>query len=195
MHLHYVPLRDARDPAICFPLASSLRIFLTESHSERTFVLSRPGSCFSVLGSDIRIVVSEKIKNGSQVMFPSTVERVSVNTAQEVMKRFRRRMEESVAFHADAGREPSNRRLVELDYEWDNRAVAGSNAATLALVGVTLGATVDRRWYILPGIVAGFLLQHALQGWCHTDPAITSIGHPNRPGDQRGEECTQVTAR
>lgn len=29
-----------------------------------------------------------------------------------------------------------------------------------------LDAFTGRRWFILPGIVAGFLLQHAVQGWC-----------------------------
>jgi hypothetical protein len=29
---------------------------------------------------------------------------------------------------------------------------------------------VDRRLFVLPALVAGFLLQHALQGWC---PPIT----------------------
>ena len=34
------------------------------------------------------------------------------------------------------------------------------------LLGVTLGATVDRRFFYFPAIVGGFLLQHAVQGWC-----------------------------
>jgi hypothetical protein len=29
-----------------------------------------------------------------------------------------------------------------------------------------LGAFVDRRCFILPAVVAGFFLQHAIQGWC-----------------------------
>jgi hypothetical protein len=39
-----------------------------------------------------------------------------------------------------------------------------ANAATIALIGLGLGAFVDRRFFALPGIVAGFLLQHAVQG-------------------------------
>jgi hypothetical protein len=34
------------------------------------------------------------------------------------------------------------------------------------LAGVVLGATMDRRWFFFPAFVGGFLLQHALQGWC-----------------------------
>jgi hypothetical protein len=39
-----------------------------------------------------------------------------------------------------------------------------------SLIGLALGAAVDRRFFILPGLVAGFLLQHAVQGWC---PPVT----------------------
>ena len=42
---------------------------------------------------------------------------------------------------------------------------SGPRDAGIVLVGVTL-STLDRRFLILPAAVAGFLLQHALQGWC-----------------------------
>jgi hypothetical protein len=41
---------------------------------------------------------------------------------------------------------------------------------------VVLGATVNRRWYLLPGVVGGFLLQHALQGWCPPLPLFRRLG-------------------
>jgi hypothetical protein len=57
-------------------------------------------------------------------------------------------------------------RLRQLDREWDIERLLEANAATVALAGVLLGASVDRRFFLVPGVVAGFLLQHALQGWC-----------------------------
>jgi len=39
-----------------------------------------------------------------------------------------------------------------------------------------LGATVDRRFFALPAVVAGFLLQHALQGWCPPLPVFRRLG-------------------
>jgi hypothetical protein len=44
--------------------------------------------------------------------------------------------------------------------------VLEANAAGVSLLGLTLGRFVDPRWFFLPTIVAGFLLQHAVQGWC-----------------------------
>lgn len=67
-------------------------------------------------------------------------------------------------------------RLRELDQEWDIERTLEANAATLALVGVVLGATNDRRWLWLPGLVTGFLLQHAVQGWCPPLPILRSLG-------------------
>ena len=46
----------------------------------------------------------------------------------------------------------------------------------MALLGVGLGAFVDRRFFVLPAIVAGFLLQHAVQGWCPPVPMFRRMG-------------------
>ena len=51
-----------------------------------------------------------------------------------------------------------------------------ANAASLSLIGVTLGLTVDRRWLALPVGVAAFLLQHAVQGWCPPVPVLRRLG-------------------
>jgi hypothetical protein len=68
------------------------------------------------------------------------------------------------------------RRLQELDDEWDIERVLEANAASVALIGLTLGAVVDRRFFAVPGIVATFLLQHALQGWCPPVPLFRRLG-------------------
>jgi hypothetical protein len=44
------------------------------------------------------------------------------------------------------------------------------------LIGLALGATVDRRFFLVPGLVAGFLLQHAVQGWCPPIPFFRRRG-------------------
>ena len=49
-------------------------------------------------------------------------------------------------------------------------------AATVSLIGLGLGAFVDRRLYALPALVAGFLLQHAVQGWCPPVPLFRRLG-------------------
>ena len=68
------------------------------------------------------------------------------------------------------------RRLAELDREWDIERCLETTAASLALVGTALGATVNRRWYALPAAVGAFLMQHALQGWCPPLPLLRRLG-------------------
>jgi hypothetical protein len=109
-------------------------------------------------------------------MIPSTAGRVARNTADEVNERIRRQTEENIACCAAAGREVIDRRLAELDHEWDIERTLEANAATLALVGVALGATVNRKWFLFPGVIAGFLLQHAIQGWCPPVPIFRRMG-------------------
>ena len=67
-------------------------------------------------------------------------------------------------------------RIDELKKEWDIERTLEANAASVALLGVILGATVDRRWFALPGVVAAFLLQHAVQGWCPPLPVFRRLG-------------------
>lgn len=98
-------------------------------------------------------------------MLPTTTSRVEENTAAEANERIRLRTEDSIYYHAEHLDE-IERRLDELDAEWDIERTLEANAATLGLAGIALGAFVDRRWLLFPAAISGFLLQHALQGWC-----------------------------
>jgi hypothetical protein len=111
-----------------------------------------------------------------QTMLPSTVERVPMHTAEHVNEQIRRQTEENVRRTASAGREAIDRRLRELDEEWDIERTLEANAATLAAVGAGLALTVDRRFALLPLVVGGFLLQHAVQGWCPPVPVFRRLG-------------------
>ena len=75
-----------------------------------------------------------------------------------------------------AGAAAIDERLRELDREWDIERMLEANAATACLIGVTLGALQDRRFFLMPAIVAGFLLQHAVQGWCPPMPILRRLG-------------------
>jgi len=108
-------------------------------------------------------------------MLPSTTERVSAHTAAAVNQQIRRQAEARLAYFAARPAEiPA--RLAELDREWDIERALEANASSLALLGVVLGATQDRRWLALPALVATFLFQHALQGWCPPVPILRRLG-------------------
>jgi hypothetical protein len=109
-------------------------------------------------------------------MIASTVGRVPANTQTCINEEIRQQSEENVAHCASRGTAAIDRRLEELDREWDIERSLEANASIACLVGLTLGATVDRKWYVLPGLVAGFLLQHAVQGWCPPMPVMRRLG-------------------
>lgn len=109
-------------------------------------------------------------------MLPSTVERVPRHTPEGSNEAIRRQTEANVARFAASGLASINRRLAELDREWDIERTLEANAASVSLVGLALGLAMDRRFLALPVAVAGFLLQHALQGWCPPVPLFRHLG-------------------
>ncbi len=109
-------------------------------------------------------------------MIPATTSRVAMHTAPHINARIRRQIDENVAHTAAAGPEAIALRLAELDHEWDIERALEANAASVTLLGLALGAWVDRRWFLLPAVVGGFLLQHAVQGWCPPIPLFRRLG-------------------
>jgi hypothetical protein len=107
-------------------------------------------------------------------MLPTTAERVQVNTDCEINQQIRERTDANV--ERFASRRDIDRRLAELDQEWDVERTIEANASSIMLAGLGLGAFVDRRFYLLPAAVAGFLLQHAIQGWCPPIPILRRLG-------------------
>lgn len=119
-------------------------------------------------------------------MTTDSASRVADNTAPSVNERIKRQTDERVAEAAASGPEAIAARLVDLDQEWDVERCLEMGASSLCLVGLTLGTTVNRRWYLLPAVVASFLLQHALQGWCPPLPVFRRLGVRTR--DEINEE-------
>ena len=109
-------------------------------------------------------------------MLPDTNRRVAQHTNKQVNHQIREQTRKNIAAFANASPQQITGRLQELDREWDIERTLEANAATLALGGVILGATVDRKWFIFPGIIAAFLLQHAVQGWCPPIPVFRRLG-------------------
>jgi hypothetical protein len=109
-------------------------------------------------------------------MLPSNRDRVPQNTADEVNDRIRTQTQKTIAACAAAGPDAIDRRLEELDQEWDVERCVETMAPTFTLLGMTLGLTVDKKWFVLPFVVQTFFLQHALQGWCPPVPVLRRLG-------------------
>ena len=108
-------------------------------------------------------------------MFPRTNNRVAKHTAEKVNKRIEALTQHNLAEYA---KHPANiqKRIDELDREWDVERALEANAATVGLAGLALGLFVNKKFFALPAIVGTFLLEHSLQGWCPPVPVLRRFG-------------------
>ena len=107
---------------------------------------------------------------------PTSGDRVRRATAPEVNREIDRQTISNIRRYANSSDEIIHSRIEELDREWDIERTLEVNASTLALSGLLLGVTVNRKWLVLPGVVLSFLLQHGLQGWCPPLPILRRMG-------------------
>jgi hypothetical protein len=96
---------------------------------------------------------------------PKSRGRVIRHSPASANLRIEHNLGKTIAHYRYASPADIDRRLRELDSEWDIERMLETNASIICLAGLALGAGVDRRFFMLPAVVAGFL-QHALQGWC-----------------------------
>lgn len=122
----------------------------------------------------------------------TTATRVSSNTAPEINECIRKATDARVKRLASEAQSAIDARLRELDREWDIERCLETGASSLALLGTVLGVTVNRKWLWLPGGVAAFLLQHAVQGWCPPLPVFRRLGV--RTADEMNYERTALLA-
>lgn len=109
-------------------------------------------------------------------MFPDTNRRVADNTCEHINQQIQQQIRENISKYSHASPDQIAERLEELDQEWDIERTLEANAASFALGGLILGASVDRKWFLFPGVIATFLLQHAFQGWCPPLPIFRRLG-------------------
>ena len=103
-------------------------------------------------------------------------DRVRANTAAQVNRRVDEQIERNIRHYSGQTKEEIYRRIQDLDQEWDIERVLETMASSFSLTGIVLGATVDRKWFLVPTIVLSFLLVHAIQGWCPPLPILRSLG-------------------
>ena len=91
--------------------------------------------------------------------------RVTRHTRAEHDARIHHDVEQRLAWYANHP-ERIAERLRALDDEWNIERALQANAASLSMFGATMALLGGRKWLLLPGLVGGFLLNHAVRGWC-----------------------------
>jgi hypothetical protein len=103
-------------------------------------------------------------------------DRVRHSTSPSINHEIDCQTDENIRQFSRMDRSAITQRIDELDREWDVERVLEVNASTLALSGLLLGLTTNRKWFLLPGVVLPFLLQHGLQGWCPPLAILRRLG-------------------
>lgn len=146
----------------------------------------------TVSGVSRSATVPEKSGAARAYRLPPTNRRVELQTSPEINEGIRERSDENVEQLADASVAEIDRRLEELDAEWDIERVLQANASVVSLLGIALGAGADRRFLALPAAVFGFFAQHALQGWCPPIPVFRRLGVRTRREIERERYALKV---
>ncbi len=98
------------------------------------------------------------------------------HTGEEANMRIRVKTEAAIARSMSGAREDIDRRLAQLEREWDIERTLEANAAVLSLTGLGLSIAVSKKWLLLSAVAAAFLLQQAFQGWCPPVPFLRRLG-------------------
>ena len=105
----------------------------------------------------------------------NAVDRVSLNTSFEVNERINEQIERNIAYFAEHPEEINNR-LEVLSREWDIERILETQAASITILSVILGTFGNKKWFLVPGIIGGFLLNHSIKGWAPPVPVLRRLG-------------------
>jgi hypothetical protein len=114
-------------------------------------------------------------------LFPPNALRVELSTSKKANSRIYEQTEERVSRFANSNSQAISSHIKELDREWDTERILEANASAFILISGTFGLLFSNWWFVLTGLVAFYLLQHAVQGWCPPLPILRKLGIRTMP--------------
>ena len=109
-------------------------------------------------------------------LLPPNALRVELSTSNKANYKIHEQTEESVSRYANSDPQTITSRIKELDREWDTERILEANASAIILISIAFGLLLSTWWFLLTGLVAFYLLQHAVQGWCPPLPILRKLG-------------------
>jgi hypothetical protein len=136
-------------------------------------------------------VTTRRIKNvKKEKMETSEKDRVRDSSPKKINKKTDWKTSENIRYYSGQSPDQIQKRVEALEKEWDIDRVLGLGATIVALAGTAL-ALKNVRWLIAPGIVTGFLLQQAAQGWSPPLPLLRLLGYRARNEIEREKHALQ----
>jgi hypothetical protein len=110
-------------------------------------------------------------------ILPATTRKVPMCTDEKVNAQIRQQSIQSIGADESKSDKALAERIEKLDREWDTERFLETNASLIIFAGSLIGIlTRNYYWFLLPGFISFFLLQHALLGWCPPLPLIRKAG-------------------
>ncbi|HLN55561.1 MAG TPA: YgaP-like transmembrane domain [Bacteroidales bacterium] len=107
-------------------------------------------------------------------------DRVRENTPDETNMKMDEKLMERTDRYQNLSVSEINTRLDKVQNEWDIERALEVNLSSLALTGLVFGTIFSKKWYMMTLVVAGFLLQHGIQGWCPPLTLLRKLGFRTR---------------
>lgn len=127
-----------------------------------------------------------------QDIIPPSTSKVKLHTKPESNQKIEQKTQQNIKDYQGASKELLNKRLQQLDREWDIERVVESKAAVMILISTILGFTRRKCWFFISLISSFFLLLHAIVGWCPSLPIVRCLGI--RTPEEIQEEKTAIKA-
>ncbi|MDQ9172371.1 hypothetical protein Q8A64_18345 [Oxalobacteraceae bacterium R-40] len=109
-------------------------------------------------------------------MLSETTQRVEINTSPALNQQFDNQLQENLSCYLDADHATIDRRLAELDREWNVERFIETEAPLMIGLGIALGLTRSRKWFGLSAMAAGMVILHGVQGWYPLLPVFRRLG-------------------
>ena len=114
-------------------------------------------------------------------------------TEEEINRQIDAKIEESIRFYATQSPDAISKRINELDQEWDIERRLMMIASGVGLSTVLLSFLGGgKKWLLLTGTAMGFLMNHALRGWCPPVPLLRKLGVRTRNEIEREKNALKV---
>lgn len=147
----------------------------SEIEAERHALKALRGDFSGARQADVAAAATAPPAEAPPQRLPSSRGRVSRRWMPQATARIRRETEHRLALY-ETHPELRDRRLRELDREWDLERILEVEGPATTLTGVVLAATRGRRWLGLPAFAQSMMAVHALHGFYPLLPLLRRMG-------------------
>jgi hypothetical protein len=112
----------------------------------------------------------------SAIQHARDADRLRANTRPDVNERLDHNTELRLREAASRSKDGLTDRITDLGREWNFDRVIEVEASMTGLTGLVLGAFLDPRFLLMPGMAASMLLLHSVQGWYPLLPLLRRLG-------------------